>query len=92
MTKYELCKLAYKVKEKLLPHALLDMFEAHGIKTHKYPTRNKNLSNIMKHTSTDFNKSFLCKSLWYYHTLSSNIKNSTNLKDFTAKYKTHLFN
>ena len=58
ITKYELCKLAFKVKEKLLPHALLDIFDTHGRKTHKYPTRNKNLPNIMKHTSTDFNKSF----------------------------------
>ena len=92
ITKYELCKLAFKVKNKLLPHALLDIFDTYGKKTHKYPTRNKNLPNIMKHTSTDFNKSFLCKSLWYYHTLSSNIKNSLNLKDFTTKYKTQLFN
>ena len=80
ITKYELCKLAFKVKNKLLPHALLDTFDTYGKKTHKYPTRNKNLPNIMKHTSTDFNKSFLCKSLWYDHTLSSNIKNSLNLK------------
>ena len=91
ISKYELCKLAYKVKEKLLPHALLEMFDSQDKKTHKYLTRNKNLQNIMKHTSTEFNRSFLCKSLWHYNTLSSNIKNVTNLKDFLARFKAHLF-
>ena len=32
ISKYELCKLTYKVKEKLLPQALLEMFEAQGKK------------------------------------------------------------
>ena len=91
ISKYELCKLAYRVKEKLLPHALLEMFDTQGKITLKYSTRNKNLPNIMKHISTEFNKSFLCKSIWHYNTLSSNIKNATNLNDFIARYKAHIF-
>ena len=46
INRYELCKLAYRVKEKLLPKALLEMFDAQGKKTHKYSTRYKNLPNI----------------------------------------------
>ena len=32
ITKYELCKLAFKVKNKLLPSALLDTFDTYGKK------------------------------------------------------------
>ena len=91
INRYELCKLAYRVKEKLLPKALLEMFDAQGKKMHKYSTRYKNLPNIMKHVSSEFNKSFLCKSIWHYNTLSSNIKNAANLNDFIAKYKAYIF-
>ena len=91
INRYKLCKLAYRIKVKLLPKALLEMFDAQGRKMHKYSTRYKNLLNIMKHVSFEFNKSFLCKSIWHYNTLSSNIKNAANLNDFIAKYKAYIF-
>ena len=67
------------------------MFNSHGKKKHHYSARYKNLPNIMQHTGSDFNKSFLCKSIGYFNTLSCNIKNATNMTDFITKYKSQLF-
>ena len=60
MLEYELCKLGYNLKEKLLPEPLINLFENYGKKTHHYSTRNKNLPNIKRHKSNEYNKSFLC--------------------------------
>ena len=47
LIKNELCKLGYKVTNKLLPKPLVELFEQQGgKKTHKYETRNKNTPNI----------------------------------------------
>ena len=55
---FKLSKLLFCVKEKLLPTPITKMFHALGRKTHGYNTRYKNLPNIKKHNSTDYNKSF----------------------------------
>ena len=56
LIKNELCKLGYKVTNKLLPKPLVGLFEQQGgKKTHKYETRNKNTqisSNTVYYYST----------------------------------------
>ena len=72
--KFELCKLLFCVKERLIPAPIYNMFDALGKKTHCYNTRYKNLPNIKKHISIEFNKSFLCKGITYYNQLNVEIK------------------
>ena len=86
----EQCKLAYKIKNKLLPKPILELFDSIGKKTHQYNTRQKNLPNIKRHKSDLYNKSFLCKCILNYNELNS-AKKSLNIYKFTNKYKTELF-
>ena len=86
----EQCKLAYKVKNKLMPKAIMELFDSLGKKKHQYNTREKNLPNIKRHKSDLYNKSFLCKSISYYNELNSTIKKSPTLYEFTNKYKKEL--
>ena len=88
---FELCKLLFCVKEKLVPAPILNMFHTLGKKTHHYNTRYKNLPNIKRHTSNEFNKSFLCKGITYYSQLNGEIKNAKNKDDFVRKYKLNLY-
>ena len=90
--KFELCKLLFCVKEKLIPAPIYNMFNTLGEKTHGYNTRYKNVPNIKKHTSTEFNKSFLCKGITCYSQLNGEIKKATNKTDFIRKYKLNLYN
>ena len=89
--KFELCKLAHKLKENELPTPLADLFNNSCKKTHRYCTRFKQLPNIKKHTSTNYNNSFLCKSLTYYNELDLLTRRSKHIHEFTQKYKTQLF-
>ena len=89
--KFELCKLLFCVKEKLIPAPIYNMFNTLGKKTHCYNTRYKNLPNIKKHTSTEFNKSFLCKGITCYSQLNGEVKKATNKNDFIRKYKLNLY-
>ena len=89
--KFELCKLAYSLKEKTLPIPLIELFNKCGKKTHRYPTRFKQLPNIKKHSRTDYNKSFLCKSLTHFNELDLKIHRSKSKNEFVHNYKTHLF-
>ena len=88
---YELCKLGFNLKEKLLPAPIIKLFENCSKKTHPYSTRNKNLPNIRKHKSREYNNSFLCKSLTCINKLNYKIKNSKNKFDFIQNYKQQLF-
>ena len=88
---YKLCKLGYNLKKRLLPEPLIDLFENCSKKTHSYSTRNKNLPNIKRHTSREYNKSFLCKSLVYTHKLNYKTINSKNREEFVKNYKQQLF-
>lgn len=51
--KYKLCKLAYRVKEKLLPEPILEIFDSLGKEKHHYATQHKHLPNIKKHTGSE---------------------------------------
>ena len=91
INKFELCKLAYGVKHKLLPVPIIAMFNEAGGKTHRYPTRQKNLPNIKKHKCDEYNKSFLCKTISNYNHLSDKMKLSNNRTEFINNYKKQLF-
>ena len=91
INKFELCKLAYGVKQKLLPVPIIAMFNEAGGKMHRYPTRQKNLPNIKKHKSDEYNKSFLCKTISNYNCLSDKIKLSNSRTEFINNYKKQLF-
>ena len=91
MHKYELCKLGYSLKEKLLPEPLIKLFKNYGKKTHHYSTRYKNLPNIKRHKSNEYNKSFLCKSIVYINKLDHKTLNAKNKKEFMINYKRQLF-
>ena len=88
---FEHSKLGYCIKEKLLPKPILNMFHAYGRKTHPYNTRNKDLPNIKRHKSDNYNKSFLCRSLHNYSTLKRNLQLSKSKKEFESTYKKQLF-
>ena len=87
----EQSKLAYKIKNRLMPVPILELFDRLGKKTHRYDTRQKHLPNIKQHKSELYNKSFLCKSITYYSGLSNKITNTPNLKEFINTYKRSLF-
>ena len=91
ITQLEQSKLTYKIKNKLMPIPILQLFDTLGKKTHQYNTREKHLLNIKKHKSELYNKSFLCKCISYYNELNSSIKNTPNLYEFVRKYKKELF-
>ena len=69
LTCLEQCKLTYKIKNKLMPKPILELFDSPGKKKHQYNTREKNLQNIKRHKSDLYNKSFLCKCISYYNEL-----------------------
>ena len=62
MVQLEVCKLGYQLKLKELPVPIIDEFNTcGGCKTHRYPTRHKDLPNIQKHQGTLINRNFICK-------------------------------
>ena len=91
INKFKICKLAYRVKHKLLPIPIITMFNDAGGKKHRYPTRPKNLPNIKKHKSNEYNKSFLCKTISNYNCLTDKIKSANSKTEFINNYKKHLF-
>ena len=91
LIRFEQSKLAYKIKNKLLPKPILELFDSLGKKTHQCNTRQKNLPYIKKHKSDLYNKSFLYKCILNYNKLKSSIKSSLNIYELTNKYKRELF-
>ena len=70
MIKLEMSKMGYLLQTDGLPTPIMQQFNLHGgLKTHRYPTRYKNLPNIQKHESKLMNQSFMCKSITTYMTL-----------------------
>ena len=67
MVQLEMCKLGHQLKLKELPVPIIDEFNTcRGCKTHRYPTRHKDLPNIQKHQGTLINRSFICKGVSTY--------------------------
>ena len=91
MIQLSLCKLGYKITHKVLPTLLLMIFNANrGKKTHRYPTRNRQTSNVQRHHSTKFNRSFLCQSIMEYSKLSEHLKRETHPTHFERLLKKHV--
>ena len=84
----ELAKQGYSINRKLLPKPILDTYDKNGgKKIHRYPTRNKMTPNIQKHHSTQFNRSFICRSTVIYTNLPTEIKLKQNIHRFTTLVK-----
>ena len=84
----ELAKQGYNINRKLLPKQILDIYDKNGgKKIHRYPTRNKMMPNIQKHHSTQFIRSFICRSTVIYTNLPTKIKQKQNINRFTTHVK-----
>ena len=88
MINVELAKQGYNINRKLLPKPILDIYDKNGgEKIHRYPTRNKMMPNIQKHHSTQFNCSFICRSMVIYTNLPNVIKQKQNICGFITNIK-----
>ena len=60
----ELLKFRYGIDHKNHPQTIFNLFKKMGkttaIKTCKHNTRQKNIPNILPHTSTPYNQSYMC--------------------------------
>ena len=64
MITLEFAKYGYKISHKLYLVILHEIADSNGgLKQHRYPTHYKNTPNIQKHTSNEFNQSYLCKGI-----------------------------
>ena len=87
----ELAKYDFKISHLQYPAKIHDIANTNGrLKQHRYPTRHKNIPNIPKHTTTEFNSSYLCKGIKTYNNLSFKLKSIHNLKVFTWEMKNYL--
>ena len=78
----------HRITAKELPKPLHNLLDSQGgRKTQRYETQNKETPNIQKHTSSQFNKSFMCKSLLKYNQLSPEIKETNKTKNFISRTK-----
>ena len=89
MIELELCKAGLKVTNNSMPNPIMQLFKISGggVKTHRYPTRNKRTPNIIKHKSTLVNTSFLCKSIATFSKLRYKLKSTNSLKNFARNLK-----
>ena len=80
----EMEKFGYRLVNNILPSPLKELMEAKGgIKSHRYPTRNKRLPNIQKHSITIFNHSYMCRSLAIYGQTKQHVRAMNTVKSFT---------
>ena len=87
----ELAKYGFKISHLQYSAKIHDIANTNGgLKQHRYLTRHKNIPNIQKHTTTEFNSSYLCKGIKIYNNLSSKLKSIHNLKVFTREMKNYL--
>ena len=89
LIKLELCKMGYKLINRLLPTPLLsslrcDQNNKSLNKKHKYSTRNKAIPNHPKPTTKLYQLSFLCKSISAYQSFMVATKDCLNLKQYSA--------
>ena len=91
MIQLELIKFGYKITKNQQPLPLQELMNARGgKKTHRYPTRGKNVPNIQKHTSEIFNKSFIHRSMSEFSMMPDSIKNSKSIGNIVMKFKSNL--
>ena len=88
MIKIELCKFGARVSNNLLPKPILDLMKKRGgRKTHGYGTRNKNIPNTQRHTSSHFNTSFMRHGITEYSNLTLDLKSIMNISTFNSRLK-----
>ena len=64
LTELEWLKINQKHYEQILPLAIRELFGTNTERVkHRYPTRNRNMLNILKHSNDLYNKHFLCESI-----------------------------
>ena len=84
----EAAKFGYKISRNLVPKPIQNIMNAKGRKkTHIYHTRNKTTPNIQRHQSTQFNRSFLCRSISSYTNLPEDLKQTKSYKNFCTRAK-----
>ena len=85
----ELCKFRYAISHQVSPSPIQRLMnKLGGKKVHRYPTRNKSIPNIQKHSSTLFNKSFMCKGLVVYNNLPAELKENKKQESIQQKTET----
>ena len=95
LIEFELCKLWHKKQLDLLPCKLnevmsRDQWEQPLQKLHRYPTRQKNLSNRPKSMHHEYHDSFLVKGNRIYSQLHQDIRSCTTLRKFANRLKERL--
>ena len=71
MIQIAVCKLGHNISHKHIPAPIIQLFDKFGgRKLHRYPTRNKHITNIQHHHSEQYKKSFLCRSISEFNNLS----------------------
>ena len=81
-------KFGYRLANNILPSPLKNLMEAKGgIKSHRYPTRNKRIPNIQKHSITMFNHSYMCRSLVIYGQTKQHVQAMNTVKSFAQSFK-----
>ena len=91
----ELCKLWYKKQLGLLPCKLssvmsCDQWEQPLNKSHRYPTRQKDLANRPRSNHHEYHNSFLVKGNRIYSQLNQELRNCITLHKFTRHLKDNL--
>ena len=86
----ELCRFGYTLAHQVTPTIQNILNSRGGQKTHHYNTGNKTLPSIQKHSSTQYNKSFMCKGPIKFNQLPTEIRNSKTIAIFRKKLKNHL--
>ncbi len=82
----EVTKLSYKYVKGMLPKPVQNLFQSNQY-NHDYLTRQRQNPRVEKHTSTIFNKSFLCRAPSLWASLGQNIRNKPSVPSFTTAYK-----
>ena len=92
----ELCKIGYKVVNKILPKQILKLLETDANlknleKKHRYNTRNKSIQNLPKVKGKKYSWSYLCLSIKNIQPLLFITRKSRNLPHFVKLFKECLF-
>ena len=86
----------FRIKQKLIPVHIFHLYDKGQTITdnneNQIITRNHNIPTINRHSSTKYNKSFLCKSVTNWQSLPYCIKDITSYNSFKFNIKQHLHN
>ena len=88
LVELELGKFGYKLSKNLLPKPLKTLMESKGgIKSHRYPTRNKQIPNIQRHYAAVFNHSYMCRSLVICSQTPQHVHSMKSVKSLPRTFK-----